>query len=54
MRTTNRFFMITLIAYLNTQIKGSTLGAAPITESKIQYAGTKECNTATLDQVIAS
>ena len=43
--------MITLIAYLYTQIKGSTLGAALITESKKQYAETKECNTATLDQV---
>ncbi|XP_068676796.1 uncharacterized protein [Montipora foliosa] len=32
------------------QIKGSTLGAALITESKKQYAETKECNTATLDQ----
>ncbi|XP_068676793.1 uncharacterized protein [Montipora foliosa] len=33
------------------QIRGSTLGATLITESKKQYAGTKECNTATLDQV---
>ncbi|XP_068727961.1 uncharacterized protein [Montipora capricornis] len=32
------------------QIKGSTLGAALITESKKQYAETKECNAATLDQ----
>ncbi|XP_068731951.1 uncharacterized protein [Montipora capricornis] len=32
------------------QIKGSTLGAVVITESKKQYAETKECNTATLDQ----
>ena len=46
--------MITLIPYLYTQITGSTLGAALITESKEQYAETKECNTATLDQVYAS
>ncbi|XP_068728085.1 uncharacterized protein [Montipora capricornis] len=32
------------------QIRGSTLEAALITESKKQYAGTKECNTATLGQ----
>ncbi|XP_068676800.1 uncharacterized protein [Montipora foliosa] len=32
------------------QIKGSTVGAVVITESKKQYAETKECNTATLDQ----
>ncbi|XP_068727079.1 uncharacterized protein [Montipora capricornis] len=32
------------------QIRGSTLGAALITESKKQYAETKECITATLDQ----
>ncbi|XP_068726357.1 uncharacterized protein [Montipora capricornis] len=32
------------------QIRGSTLGAALITKSKKQYTGTKECNTATLDQ----
>ena len=54
MRTTNRLFMVTLIAYLYTQIRGSTLGAVIITESKKQYAETKECNTATLDQVYAS
>ena len=46
--------MVTLIAYLYTQIRGSTLGAVIITESKKQYAETKECNTATLDQVYAS
>ena len=46
--------IILTIAYLYTQIRGSTLGSALITESKKQYAGTKECNTARLDQVIAS